>query len=66
MALVKRLVQRVNEWSRWRLPVEAEGIFWGVVREIELAVQVDVLRAHGRAGGDGISYGLALGRRGLE
>ena len=74
MALVKSLVQRLNERAGWGLPlegkkglyIEAERVFEGLIREVKFAVQVDVLPAHGRAGGDGIGYLLALGRRGLE
>ncbi len=74
LALVKSLVQRLNERAGWGLPlegekslhIEAERVFQGFVGKVKLAVQVDVLPAHGRAGGDGIGHRLALGRRGLE
>jgi len=74
LALVKSLVQRLNERAGWGLPlegkkrlyIEAERVFQGFVGKVKLAVQVDVLPAHGRAGGDGIGHLLALVRRGLE
>ena len=74
VALVKSLVQRLNERAGWGLPLEgkkglhikAERVFEGIIREIEFPMQVDVLPAYGRAGGDGIGHLLALVRRGLE
>ena len=74
MALVKSLVQKLNGRGRLRLPVEgeervhieAERVFQDFVGKVKLAVQVEVLPAHGRAGGEGIGHRLALGRRGLQ
>ena len=74
MALVKSLVQRLNERAGWGLPlegkkvlhIEAERVFQGFVGKVKLAMQVDVLPTHGRAGGDGIGHRLAFGGRGLE
>ena len=53
MALVKSLVQRLNEWAGWGLPlegkkrlsIEAERVFQGFVGKVKLAMQVDVLPA---------------------
>ena len=72
MALVKSLVQRLNERAGWGLPledrkglhIEAERVFQGFVGKVKLAVQVEVLPADGRTGGDGIGHRPALGRRG--
>ena len=74
MALVKSLVQRLNERAGWGLPlegkkrlyIETERVFQGVVGKVKLAVPVEVLPAPGRTGGDGIGHRLALGRRCLE
>ena len=38
------------------LNIEAEGVLEGVVGEAKLAVQIDMLPAHGRAGGDGVGH----------
>ena len=72
--MVKSLVQKLNGRAGSLLPVEgqqgldieAERVFEGVVGEVKLAVQVDMLPADGRAGGDGVGHRLTLGRRGLK
>ena len=38
------------------LDIEAEGVLEGVVGEVKLAVQIDVLPVHGRASGDGVGH----------
>jgi hypothetical protein len=73
-ALVKSLVQRLNERADWGHPlegkkglrIEAKHIFQGVVREINLVVQDEVLPTHRRTGGDSNGYLLTPSRWGIQ